>query len=519
MKGDMTNGKTLRHCGKGNKMKTKLKGRYVIGHDGCDHVILENAEVVYEGDTILYVGKKYSQEVDAVLDAGNAIISPGFIDLNALGDIDHDILHFEAGSDRQKNLLWSEDYIKSGHPEWMSKEDEAFKSLYAYSQLILHGVTTAMPITSVFYKSWAETYEELATAAEHAAGLGLRIYLGPSFQSGIRVVQPNGKVKLHWDEKAGEAGLRRAVEFVETFDGAYDGLIRGMLAPERVECQTANSLKQTKYYSDKLGVPIKLHAAQGSFEFETIWEAHHVTPIQYLYDLGFLGPRTGIPHAHYISGYSRAKYGQSDDLALLKETKTTVIHCPLIIGRHGEALESFAEYKRAEINIALGTDTFPPDMFQNVRVGSMLSRMAESEVEGSTYADLFRSATLGGAAFLGRDDLGRIAPGAKADIIAVSLDSYHMGVMDDPIRTMFISGTGKDVTLSIINGKIVMKDQMIPGLDLKEMNNKAQKYFNRMRSGYMERDYQKHPEQQLFKPSFKMVESVAPQSGIEREKK
>ena len=46
---------------------------------------------------------------------------------------------------------------------------------------------------------------------------------------------------------------------------------------------------------------------------------------------------------------------------------TTVIHCPLIIGRHGSALESFAKYKRSGINIALGTDTFPPDMFQNVR--------------------------------------------------------------------------------------------------------------------------------------------------------
>lgn len=166
-------------------------------------------------------------------------------------------------------------------------------------------------------------------------------------------------------------------------------MVRGMLAPERIESQTADQLKQIKYYSEKLNVPIKLHAAQGSFEFSTIWEAHHVTPIRYLYDLGFLGPRTGIPHAHFISGYSKAKYGQGDDLALLAETNTTVIHCPLIIGRHGEALESFAKYKRAGINIALGTDTFPPDMFQNVRTGSMLSRLAAGETEGSVYADFF----------------------------------------------------------------------------------------------------------------------------------
>jgi 5-methylthioadenosine/S-adenosylhomocysteine deaminase len=489
-------------------MKTKLKGRYVIGYDGYDHVIIENAEVVYENETIIYVGKNYPKEVDEVIDSGNAIISPGFIDLNALGDIDHDILHVEAGTKRQKNLLWSERYVEQGHHEVMNEEEEAFKSLYAYSQLILHGITTAMPITSVFYKRWAETYEELASAAKHAASLGLRIYLGPSYQSGIRVVQPDGNIKLYWDEDAGRAGLQRAVKFVEQFDGTYNGLVRGMLAPERIECQTAESLTETKYYSDKLGVPIKLHAAQGSFEYHTIVDTQGVTPIRYLYDLGILGPKTGIPHAHFVSGYSEAHSGEGNDLELLKETNTTVIHCPLIIGRHGSALESFAKYKRAGINLALGTDTFPPDMFQNIRTGSMLSRIINKEVDDSTYADFYRSATLGAATFLGRDDLGRIAVGAKADMIAIDLDGFHMGVLEDPIRTMIMSGTGRDVKLSIINGRVVMKDQMIPNLDLEEIKYKGQKYFDKMRRGYMERDYQKLLENELLPTSFKVVDSI-----------
>jgi cytosine/adenosine deaminase-related metal-dependent hydrolase len=489
-------------------MKTKLKGKYVIGYDGFDHVLLKNAEVVFEKETIIYVGKNYPDEVDEIIDVGNAVISPGFIDLNALGDIDHDILHLEASTNRQKNLLWSERYIEKGHHEVMTEEEEAFKSLYAFSQLILHGVTTAMPITSVFYKKWAETYEEIAAAAKHAGNLGLRLYIGPSYQSGIRVVQPDGTIKLYWDEEAGRAGLQRAVQFVEEFDGAYNGLVRGMLAPERIECQTEESLKQTKYYSEKLGVPIKLHAAQGSFEYHTIVKEHGVTPIKYLYDLGFLGSKTGIPHGHFISGYSEAQTGQGDDLELLKETNTTVIHCPLIIGRHGSALETFAKYKRAGINLALGTDTFPPDIFQNIRTGSMLSRIQEKEVEDSSYADLFRAATIGAATFLGRDDLGRIAVGAKADIIAIDLDGFHMGVADDPIRTMFVSGTGRDVKLSIINGRIVMRDQKIPNLDLNEIKEKGKKYFDKMRKGYLERDYQQLSETELFPPSFKIVESI-----------
>ncbi|MBV7505523.1 amidohydrolase family protein [Bacillus sp. sid0103] len=486
-------------------MVTKLKGSYVIGFDGDDHVILEDSEVVYENDTIIYVGKNYSGEVDEIIDVGRSVISPGFIDLNALGDIDHDILHLEASSDKQKNLLWSKCYVDNGHHEVMTAEEEAFKSLYAYSQLILHGVTTAMPITSVFYKKWAETYDELAAAANHAGRLGLRIYLGPSYQSGIRVVETDGTIKLFWDEEAGRSGLQRAVKFIEEFDGAYNGLVKGMLAPERIESQTEENLKQTKYYSEKLGVPIKLHAAQGSFEYHTILEKHGVTPIRYLYNLGFLGPKTGIPHAHFIAGYSEAHSGEGDDIALLTETNTTVIHCPLIIGRHGSALESFAKYKRAGINLALGTDTFPPDMFQNIRTGSMLYRLIEKEVEDSSYADLFRAATIGGAEFLGREDLGRLTVGAKADIIVIDLDSFHMGVVDDPIRTMIASGSGRDVKLSIINGRIVMKDRVIPNLDLKEIKSKGQKYFNKMRKGYLERDYQQLPENELLPPSFKKV--------------
>ena len=489
-------------------MVTKLKGRYVIGFDGDDHVILEDSEVVYKNDTIIYVGKNYSGEVDEIIDVGNAVISPGFIDLNALGDIDHDILHLEASSNRQKNLLWSKRYIENGHHEVMTVEEEAFKSLYAYTQLILHGVTTAMPITSVFYKKWAETYEELVAAANHAGRLGLRIYLGPSYQSGIRVVEPDGTIKLYWDEDAGIAGLERAVKFVEEYDGTYDGLVKGMLAPERIESQTEEILKLTKYYSEKLNVPIKLHAAQGSFEYHTILEKHGVTPIRYLYDQGFLGAKTGIPHAHFIAGYSEAESGEGDDIALLTETNTTVIHCPLIIGRHSSALESFAKYKRAGINLALGTDTFPPDMFQNIRTGSMISRLIEKEVEDSSFADLFRAATIGGANFLGREDLGRLTAGAKADIIAIDLDGFHMGVVDDPIRTMIASGSGRDVKLSIINGRVVMKDRVIPNLDLEEIKSKGQKYFNKMKNGYLERDYQQLPENELLPSSFKKVDFI-----------
>lgn len=482
-------------------MITKIKGRYVIGFTGEDHEIITDGEVVYEGNSILYVGKHYEGPVDHTEDVGNGVIMPGFIDLNALGDIDHDIIHREVYSSPKSSLNPSQEYFRKGTHELMSAEDEAFKSLYAYVQLIRNGVTTAMPITSTYYKKWADTYEEEEAGVHHAAKLGLRLYTSPSYQCGMNVVRPDGSMTVEFDEEAGQRGLESAVSFIKKYDGAYNGLIRGALLPERIETQTEEVLLKTKAYAEELDCPIKLHAAQGAFEYQYIKEKTGKSPIEYLNSLGFLSEKVGIPHCYVLKG-TKWTDDPGNDLEILEKTKTTAIYCPIIIGRGGRYLDSFKRYRDCNINIALGTDTFPPDFFQNVRVASMYSQMVEGCAEGSTYADIYRAVTLGGAKMLGRDDLGRLCKGAKADMIVVNLDSFHMGALDDPIRTMFLCGSGCDVTMSIIDGKTVMKDREIAGVDLQELKAKAQEYYDRMKKGYLERDYRHLPEEELFRPSF-----------------
>lgn len=99
-------------------MRTKVKADYVIGYENEKHILLKNSEIVYEGDTILYVGPSFPKTVDATIDMGNAILSPGFIDLNALGDIDHDSIHTEQPKHMQANLLWSKEYYDNGPKEF-----------------------------------------------------------------------------------------------------------------------------------------------------------------------------------------------------------------------------------------------------------------------------------------------------------------------------------------------------------------------------------------------------------------
>ena len=494
-------------------MKTKIKAKYVVAFDGTRHTMMKDAEVVYEGNSIVFAGRNYEAPCDETLDFGEALISPGFIDLDALGDIDHGLIHCEAPAAIQNQLQWSRKYYDKGSREIMSADEEAFKSLYAYTQLIRHGITTAMPITSVFYKKWAETYEELAAAAHHAGKLGLRVYLGPSYQSGMRVVEPDGSWTVCFREEEGRKGLECAVRFVREFDGTYEGRVRGMLAPERIETQTKENLVATKKAADESGCLIRLHAAQGAFEYGWIKDRFGLSPLQFLDDIGFLDARTLIPHALYVQGYSDiGGTPPGDDIALLARRGTSIIHCPLVYARSGIALEWFGKYLAQGVNISMGTDTFPPDILLNIKVGSFMARRVErfradaetkaQAPEGNTYADFFNAATLGGAKALGRDDLGRIAAGAKADMIVIALDGLDIGPLDDPLRTLVNSGSPCDIRHSIIDGKFVMRDRRIEGIDEAELRSRAQAYYDKMRLGYLERSDGSLSEQQLFPPSF-----------------
>lgn len=486
-------------------MRTLLKAKWVLAHEKGDHVLMRDAEVVYEGENIVFVGRGYPGECRERIDCGEALLSPGFVDLDALGDVAYGLLDWETPPERAESLLWSDEYY-GRRRELFSPEEEAFKSLYAFVQLIRHGITTAMPITSVYYKANAETYEEMEAAAEHAGRLGLRTYLGPSYQCGLHVVAPDGTVSVRFDPGEGKKGLERAVRFVREYDGAHGGLVRGALVPERIEIQTEENLIATRRAADDLGCPLRLHAAQGLFEYQWLRGRTGKTPIQYLDGIKFLKRDVAIPHALFTQGTCMMPDSPGgDDLGILADRGVTVIHCPLVYSRYGEALDSFGRYLRRGVNMAMGTDTYPTDLFINMRLGTAFARHFDKRVEGNACADFYRAATLGGAKFLNRGDLGRLAPGAKADMIVIDLSGFHIGPIEDPVRTVVNSATGRDVRSSIINGKVVMWDRIIPGIDESALKSRAQAYFDKLRHGYKDRDYRHLDAGVMFPPSFGMA--------------
>jgi cytosine/adenosine deaminase-related metal-dependent hydrolase len=186
-------------------------------------------------------------------------------------------------------------------------------------------------------------------------------------------------------------------------------------------------------------------------------EQHGKTPIALLHSIGFLKPRTGLGHCVFHNRHSWCHYPYGDDLAMLGDTGTTVVHAPYKYAKMGIKFESFSCYRAEGINIAIGTDTYPQDMIHEMRWAAMMNRIADESFTVGKPRDVFDAATLGGARHLGRDDIGRLAIGAKADIIVVDLQQVHYGAVRDPIAALVECGSGSDVKTVIVDGEVVVE--------------------------------------------------------------
>ena len=326
--------------------------------------------------------------------------------------------------------------------------------------------------------------------------MGLRTYLGPCYMSGMTVANDDGLISQHWDEPRGMRGLEDAERFIRDFDGTQRGLVKAMLAPDRIETCTPALLSRTAEIARETGVPVRLHCCQSRYEVDLVKTLRGRSPYRWLDGLGLLRPGAILPHGIYL---------EDGDLDLLATSGAAIVHCPVVFARDGEALNSFARYRERGITIALGTDTAPPDLLDNMRQGLNISRIMDGR-STSSAAEFYNAATLGGASALGRSDIGRLAPGAKADITVFDLTGFHLGPIDDPIKTMLLAGTGRDFTQCWINGRAVMRDRQLSGIDLAALHAMAQTQFAKLVASHTARAPGRPSPEQLFRPSFPVFE-------------
>jgi len=146
--------------------------------------------------------------------------------------------------------------------------------------------------------------------------------------------------------------------------------------------------------------------------------------------------------------------------------------------RRARFLDHWDRYKQAGVNMTLGTDTYPRDMMMQMRIASYFGKVLSKNLNGAPAASVYEAATLGGARSLGRSDLGRLCPGAKADIVLINLmggDSLRYGPVRDPIKSLVECGIGDDVDTVIVDGAVRMQNRKIPGLDIDKLRADAQR--------------------------------------------
>ena len=473
--------------------RTALAARWIVAHQDGGHRLLENGEIVLQDDRIIHVGHRFPGEVAQRFDLGEVLVSPGFIDLDALSDLDTTMLGVDCGPAWAKGRVWPQSYVEAGPYEMYTPEELAFQKRFIFAQLLCNGITSALPIASLFYRAWGETVPEFEAAAEAAGDLGLRVWLGPAYRSGGMVCVAPGVLEPRFDEPRGLQGLDDAIAFVHAQAGRFGGLVQGMLAPDRVETCTETLLSRTMAAARDLDVPVRLHMAQGVMEREAVARLHGTTAPQWMAGFGALTDRLIAPHAVLAT---------EADLALYAEHGVTVAHCPLVFARSGAALNSLAKLRRLGIRVGMGTDTAPPDMVLNMALGVMAARMMGDSLTDTAPEHLFDAATIGGADALRRPDLGRLMPGAKADIAVFDMADPLIAPRVDPVRSLILGATGRVTRAVFVDGRLSMREGQVAGLDMAQARARAQAQFDGLVAKYPDRTWGHPPVDAIFPPAY-----------------
>ncbi len=428
----------------GSPRRTAIRAGWIIAFDGRGHRLLRDGVVVVEGDRIVHVGPRFEGVAGETVDARDRVLTPGLISTHA---------HI-GGSPLDRSFIedrGTPQFFYSGLFEMLpvrggAQDEEAGRACVDFSmaELLRGGCTTVMEIGGLG-----------EYVVERAAHYGLRVYMGLAFRSGRWLTRDGKRVEWEWDAAAGRQGLERAVAFHKRWDGAHGDLVRCFFAPAQIDTCTPELLREAKRWADETRRPYQVHASQSVVEFYEMLGRHGTTPIAWMRDLGILGPNVILGHAIIVGGSSWTNY-PAGDIRIMGDAGCSVAHAVWVFARRGVAMESFARYKTAGVNMSLGTDTNPQSVIEAMRWAAVVSKTMERNTQATTAADAFDAATLGGARALGRDDLGRIAPGARADLVLWRGASWNMTPLRDPVKNIVYNATSEDVDRVWVAGRLVV---------------------------------------------------------------
>ncbi|MHA2276531.1 MAG: amidohydrolase family protein, partial [Candidatus Kariarchaeaceae archaeon] len=288
-------------------------------------------------------------------------------------------------------------------------------------------------------------------------------------------------LKYEWDEEQGYNELKRDIELVKKYHGTADNRIQVILGAGSPDICTSDLLQEIRKNATQLGVGIQIVIEGTPYEFREIVRRHGKTPIEYLNDLNYLGPDTLLVHCRVTSEHPLVIYpGGGKDHQIIADSGASIVDTALTYLRHGRYMYSHARCQNAGINMSIGTTVWPQDILEEIRAALYASKIVEGITHATTAMDGYNAATLGGARALGRTDIGRITPGAKADLVIFNLQTRRMRPIRDPIKNIVYSATSEDIETVIIGGKSVVRNGQVRQLDEIKLSEKIQKVTEKL---------------------------------------
>jgi len=278
-----------------------------------------------------------------------------------------------------------------------------------------------------------------------------------------------------------------------------------MLFPNIDLLCTPQLLRESVAVAEQMDLRMQTHCAEALLDHHESLRRHKRSLVEYLADSGWLGPRAILGHALYTSEHPWAVYNQGRDLDLIAQSGASVVHATTVFARRGVALHSYQKYVDAGVNVCLGTDTYPMDLIMELRHAAYVCRVVDENYLAAQSRTLFNSVTVNAAKALGRDDLGRLAPGARADIVVMDFDKIAVGPYIDPIRALVNCGSGRDVDRIVVDGRTIAEGGRLTMVDETALLAEAKRITERDLQKILEENWPGTRLDEVAPPSFPVM--------------
>jgi 8-oxoguanine deaminase len=397
-----------------------------------------------------------AQTADVVLDLSKHVVLPGLVNTH------HHMYQSLTRVLAQDDELFG--WLKTLYPIWarLTGEMVYVSAKVAMAELMLSGCTTSSDHLYI-YPNDVKLEHEIQAAQE----IGMRFHAA---RGSMSVGESKGGLPPDSVVEDEAAILRDTHRVIEQYhDAKRFSMLRVVVAPCSPFSVSRDLMRESAGLARSYGVHLHTHLAENDNDVTYSLETFGYRPGDYAQDVGWVGE--DVWHAHCVKL-------DSQEIGLFARTGTGVCHCPSSNMRLASGIAPVRQMLDAKVKVGLGVDGSASNdsgyLLNEARQAMLLQRVnplpASPEFRGGANAlsarEALEIATGGGAAVLGRDDIGSIAPGIAADFAAFRLDDIAFaGAQHDPVAALVFCGSPR-ADVVVINGQIVVQDGQLLTDDL-----------------------------------------------------